>query len=291
MRCPRRCGSSRACSVGVRPHRSSPAATSARHVPVGPHAGRAGRDDRRSRLCAAACRGPGAWSRPTAALRAGAWTWERRWDPEGFARPGRSRRDPRRDRSRCDRAGGGEACAAASACACWAGRAPADAVARGGGGTCLEELLCGSRIFVSVHVALTPDTHETAGSPRAPSGRMKSRRAADQQRRGEESSTRRALAAALHSGATRRCGARCLRAASRSSPPIARCLRAPNLVLTPHIGSASIGHSRDTHGRACRRQPARRSRGPRASPLRQSAGAAIGGARPACIVGARVLTP
>ena len=121
----------------------------------------------------------------------------------------------------------------ASACASSAGRARRAALP--GVEACSLERLLAEAEFVSVHVALTPETRGLLGAARSP----RCARApilVNAARGGIVDEA--ALAAALASG---RLAAAALDVfAQEPLDPASPLLAAPNLVLTPHIGSASI---------------------------------------------------
>ena len=105
----------------------------------------------------------------------------------------------------------------------------------GSGGVALEELLERSD-FVSLHCPLTPDTHHLIDSGRARP--HEADRAARQHRARPDRRHRRALERALHERAI---GGAALDVTDPEPLPADHpLLRAPNLLVVPHIGSATV---------------------------------------------------
>jgi len=165
-------------------------------------------------------------------LRAGSWTWERRWDPEGFV--GRDVHGATLGVIGLGAIGRGVARRAAGFGMRVLGWTRSGRAVEGVETAALESVL-GRADFLSIHVALAPETRGLLG--RAALSRMRPGAILVNTARGgivDEA----ALCEALASG---HLGAAALDVfASEPIEPASPLLTAPNLVLTPHIGSASI---------------------------------------------------
>lgn len=165
-------------------------------------------------------------------LRAGAWTWERRWEPEAFV--GRDVHGATLGVIGLGAIGRAMARRASGFGMRVLGWTRSGRPVAGVESVSLEDLL-GRSDFVSVHVALAPGTQGLLDG--AAIARMKRGAVLINTARGgivDEA----ALAEALHGG---RLAAAALDVFAREPlEPESPLLAAPQLVLTPHIGSASI---------------------------------------------------
>ena len=165
-------------------------------------------------------------------LRAGGWTWERRWDPEGFV--GRDVHGAKLGVIGLGAIGQAVARRARGFGMRVLGWTRSGRTVEGVEAVSLTGLL-EQADFVSVHVALTPDTHALIDARAL--ARMKPGAILINTARGgivDEP----ALCNALAEG---RLAAAALDVFAREPiDPASPLLSAPNLVLTPHIGSASI---------------------------------------------------